>query len=101
MWQVSFVGQTEEAARESARKGGYADKVAVVKTSFKANSKVQHAPQHSFHPIKIESCRALPQAQPIVAFAAVRSGLLFVSIHSLRQVVWLEAAVLRELVLAF
>ena len=38
--QVSFVGQTEEAARETAQKGGFADKVAVVKTSFKANSKV-------------------------------------------------------------
>lgn len=38
--QVSFVGLTEEAAREQAEKDGYADKVAVVKTSFKANSKV-------------------------------------------------------------
>ena len=34
------MGQTEEAARETAQKGGFADKVAVVKTSFKANSKV-------------------------------------------------------------
>ncbi len=37
--QVSFVGLTEEAAREQAAKDGYGDKVAVVKTSFKANSK--------------------------------------------------------------
>ena len=43
MWglQVSFVGKTEEAAREAAEKEGYGGKVAVVKTSFKANSKVQ------------------------------------------------------------
>lgn len=40
MLQVSFVGATEEAAREAAQKNGYGDKVAVVKTSFKANSKV-------------------------------------------------------------
>lgn len=39
--QVSFVGQTEEAAREAAQKEGFADKLAVVKTSFKANSKVK------------------------------------------------------------
>lgn len=39
--QVSFVGLTEEAAREAAQKDGYGDKVAVVKTSFKANSKVR------------------------------------------------------------
>lgn len=39
--QVSFVGLTEDAAREAADKGGYGDKVAVVKTSFKANSKVR------------------------------------------------------------
>ena len=39
--QVSFVGLTEEAAREQATKDGYSDKVAVVKTSFKANSKVR------------------------------------------------------------
>ena len=38
--QVSFVGVTEEQARETAQKKGYGDKVAVVKTSFKANSKV-------------------------------------------------------------
>lgn len=38
--QVSFVGATEEAAREAAQKNGYADKLAVTKTSFKANSKV-------------------------------------------------------------
>jgi dihydrolipoamide dehydrogenase len=37
--EVSFVGATEEAAREAAEKGGYGDKVKVVKTSFKANSK--------------------------------------------------------------
>ena len=37
--EVSFVGATEEAAREAAKAGGYADAVAVVKTSFKANSK--------------------------------------------------------------
>jgi hypothetical protein len=39
--QVSFVGLTEEAAREVAEKEGYADKVSVAKTSFKANSKVR------------------------------------------------------------
>lgn len=38
--EVSFVGLTEEAAREQAEKDGYKDKVAVTKTSFKANSKV-------------------------------------------------------------
>ena len=38
--QVSFVGATEEAARETAQKNGYAEKLAVTKTSFKANSKV-------------------------------------------------------------
>ena len=38
--QVSFVGATEEQARETAQKKGYGDKVAVVKTSFKANTKV-------------------------------------------------------------
>ena len=37
--EVSFVGATEEVARAEAEKKGYADKVAVVKTSFKANSK--------------------------------------------------------------
>ena len=37
------MGLTEEAAREQAAKDGYSDKVAVVKTSFKANSKV-HSP---------------------------------------------------------
>lgn len=37
--EVSFVGATEEAAREAADKGGYGRHVAVVKTSFKANSK--------------------------------------------------------------
>jgi hypothetical protein len=39
--QVSFVGLTEEAAREQAEKEGYKDKLAVVKTSFKANSKAR------------------------------------------------------------
>lgn len=38
--QVSFVGATEEQARETAQKKGYGSKVAVVKTSFKANTKV-------------------------------------------------------------
>lgn len=38
--EVSFVGLTEEAAREKAEAEGWADKVAVSKTSFKANSKV-------------------------------------------------------------
>jgi dihydrolipoamide dehydrogenase len=37
--EVSFVGHTEEAAREVATKGGFADKVAVAKTYFKGNSK--------------------------------------------------------------
>jgi dihydrolipoamide dehydrogenase len=37
--EVSFVGMTEEAAREKAEKDGYADKVAVAKTYFKGNSK--------------------------------------------------------------
>jgi len=37
--EVSFVGQTEEAARETAEAGGWGKHVAVVKTSFKANSK--------------------------------------------------------------
>jgi dihydrolipoamide dehydrogenase len=37
--EISFVGATEEQAREAAQKGGYSDKVAVAKTSFKANSK--------------------------------------------------------------
>ncbi|KAL3139494.1 Dihydrolipoyl dehydrogenase 2, mitochondrial [Trebouxia sp. C0009 RCD-2024] len=37
--EVSFVGATEEQARETAQKKGYSDKVAVVKTSFKANTK--------------------------------------------------------------
>ncbi|KAK9823539.1 hypothetical protein WJX72_003553 [[Myrmecia] bisecta] len=37
--EVSFVGPTEEQARETAQKEGWADKLAVVKTSFKANSK--------------------------------------------------------------
>ena len=37
--EVSFVGLTEEAARERAEKEGYADKVAVAKTYFKGNSK--------------------------------------------------------------
>ena len=39
--EVSFVGLTEEAAREKAEAEGWADKVAVSKTSFKANSKVR------------------------------------------------------------
>lgn len=37
--QVSFVGMTEEQAREKAQEGGWGDKIAVSKTSFKANSK--------------------------------------------------------------
>ena len=37
--QVSFVGLTEEAAREAAAAGGFASQIAVVKSSFKANSK--------------------------------------------------------------
>jgi dihydrolipoamide dehydrogenase len=37
--EVSFVGMTEEAAREKAEADGYADKVAVAKTYFKGNSK--------------------------------------------------------------
>ena len=39
--EVSFVGLTEEAAREAASAGGFGNEVAVVKTSFKANSKVR------------------------------------------------------------
>lgn len=35
------MGATEEQARETAQKSGYGDKLAVVKTSFKANTKVQ------------------------------------------------------------
>ena len=42
--EVSFVGLTEEAAREAAAAGGFSSQVAVVKTSFKANSKVRAAP---------------------------------------------------------
>ena len=34
------MGATEEQAREAAQKAGYGDKLAVVKTSFRANSKV-------------------------------------------------------------
>ena len=37
--EVSFVGATEEKAREDAEKGGYGSKVAVAKTYFKGNSK--------------------------------------------------------------
>lgn len=37
--EVSFVGLTEDAAREKAEKDGYADRVAVAKTYFKGNSK--------------------------------------------------------------
>lgn len=37
--EVSFVGQTEEQARETAEKGGWADQVETAKTSFKGNSK--------------------------------------------------------------
>lgn len=40
------MGLTEEAAREQAAKEGYGDKVAVVKTSFKANSKVRPKADH-------------------------------------------------------
>jgi pyruvate/2-oxoglutarate dehydrogenase complex dihydrolipoamide dehydrogenase (E3) component len=47
--QVSFVGLTEEAAREVAEKEGYADKVSVAKTSFKANSKVRRQPLGKLH----------------------------------------------------
>ncbi len=36
---MSFVGLTEEAARERAEKEGYGDKVAIAKTYFKGNSK--------------------------------------------------------------
>lgn len=50
--QVSFVGHTEEAAREAAQKGGFADKLAVTKTSFKANSKVQILSQSCSWPVK-------------------------------------------------
>ena len=39
LMQVSFVGLTEDAAREKAEKDGYADRVAVAKTYFKGNSK--------------------------------------------------------------
>lgn len=49
--QVSFVGLTEEAAREKADKEGYGDKVAVAKTSFKANSKVR-----SLLPVYVRGC---------------------------------------------
>lgn len=37
--EVAFVGLTEEQAREKAKEGGFEDKLAVAKTSFKANSK--------------------------------------------------------------
>ena len=37
--EVSFVGVTEDAAREAAEKGGYGDQVQVAKTYFKGNSK--------------------------------------------------------------
>lgn len=37
--EVSFVGLTEDGAREKAQKEGYGDKVAVAKTYFKGNSK--------------------------------------------------------------
>lgn len=33
------MGLTEEAARETAEAGGFASQIAVVKSSFKANSK--------------------------------------------------------------
>ena len=39
--QVSFVGMTEEAAKDTAKKGGFEQAVKTVKTSFKANSKVR------------------------------------------------------------
>ena len=39
--EVSFVGLTEEAAREAATAGGFGSHVGVVKTSFKANSKAR------------------------------------------------------------
>ena len=42
--EVSFVGLTEEAAREAAASGGFSSQVAVVKTSFKANSKARSWP---------------------------------------------------------
>ena len=45
------MGLPEEAAREQAEKDGYKDKLAVVKTSFKANSKAStralHAAAHA------------------------------------------------------
>ena len=37
--EVSFVGMTEEQARDKAEKEGFKDQVAVAKTQFKANSK--------------------------------------------------------------
>jgi len=37
--EIAFVGHTEPQARDAAEKGGYGDKVAVAKCSFKANSK--------------------------------------------------------------
>eukprot|EP00894_Picocystis_sp_ML_P001424 jgi/Pico_ML_1/51941/g2729.t1 len=37
--EVAFVGMTEEQAREKPKEGGFEDKIAVAKTSFKANSK--------------------------------------------------------------
>ena len=39
--QVSFVGLTEEAAKEAAKKDGFEQAVKTVKTSFKANSKAR------------------------------------------------------------
>ena len=42
--QVSFVGHTEEAAKDLAQKGGWSNKLGVTKTSFKANSKVTLPP---------------------------------------------------------
>ena len=46
--QVSFVGMTEEAAKDTAKKGGYEKAVKTVKTSFKANSKVQPLHRQAF-----------------------------------------------------
>lgn len=40
------MGQTEEAARETAQAGGFSDKIAIAKTSFKANSKVNEPSTH-------------------------------------------------------
>lgn len=61
--QVSFVGATEEAAREKAQKDGYSEKVAVTKTSFKANSKV--AALHAARVPAQEGLLSAPRGQPL------------------------------------